>query len=194
MFRSRYFNQRSLSALYFDGAIPESTGTSAFFRARYFRPRYLAGQQMFQGVPPANEIAPVATSIAIEVLPSTVPRNTPVTIIAYVYDQFNKAMPNVRVDFNSTSPTVLSTPAHGFTDSMGRVVKVANTFASGTTNLYAAAGTLQAYTVVTVTLLSGGVTSSLTHGATIQVGNSGGGNPGPIRVKLTRRVRRWPTS
>lgn len=30
-------------------------------------------------------------------------------------------------------------------------------------------------------------------GATLQQGNAGGGSPGPIRIKLTRRVKRWPT-
>lgn len=191
MFRSRYFNQRSFGAYHFDGGLPVTPGRLGFFRSNSFTAKYFQTQQSSDLGGPGVTIRP--NSIAIEVLPTSVPRNTPVTVIAYVYDQFNKPMAGAQVTFGSSSPTVLSVPSTGSTDALGRVVRTANTFTTGTTNLSATVQGYTAYTTVTVTAATGGVTSALTHGATIQQGNAGGGSPGPIRVKLVRRVRRWPT-
>lgn len=194
MFRSRHFNQRHFSATYFDGAAPIVTGALSHFSQRHFLAKHFEGLQLFSSTPPGQpEIPLVVGSIAIEVAPSTVERGDPIVVIAYVYDQFNKAMSNVRVDFNSTNTAVLATPSHGFTDTLGRVVKVVGGSSAGTTNLYATASGYSAFTTVTITANVGGVTSTLTHGATIQPGNSGGGSPGPIKVKFTRRIRRWPS-
>ena len=190
MFRVRHFGQRTFSAFHFDGGVA-SDGVLGFFRSNHFAARHFDTQQSSDLNGPGITLTP--SSIAIEVLPSSVPRNTPVTVIAYVYDQFGKPMEGVSVIFNSSSPTVLSVPAPGATDSLGRVVKTANTFTTGSTNLSATVNGYTAYTTVTVTSATGGVSSNLTHGATIQPGNAGGGSPGPIRVKLTRRVKRWPT-
>lgn len=194
MIKSGYFKCRYLSSFHFEGSVPKDTGRAVYFNALNFRARFFSGLQYFSKIavaPPKPTLVP--TSIAIEVLPSTVARNTPVVIIAYVYDQYNKAMEGIRVDFSSSVPSVLGTPAHGFTDSMGRVVKVTNTVSPGVTNLSALAGDISAYTTVTVSSAGGGTTSTLTHGATIQVGSSGGGSAGPINVRLTRKINRWPT-
>lgn len=190
MFRARYYNQRAFSAYFFDGGL-STEGTANYFKARYYRPKYFTTLSSNEEGPPSVTL--VASSIAIEVLPSTVERNSPVTIIAYVYDQYNKPMEGVQVSFGSSVPSVLSIPAPGATDSLGRVVKTANTFTTGTTNLSATVGGYTAYTSVVVTSSSGGVVSNLSHGATIQPGNAGGGSPGPIRIKLVKRVKRWPT-
>lgn len=190
MFKSRHFNQRHFSAYFFDGGLPPSN-TLNHFRSKSFAARHftsLLSQEV--GLP---TVTLVPSSIAIEVLPNTVARNSPVTIIAYVYDQFNKPMVGVTVSFGSSVPAVLSIPAPGTTDSLGRAVKTANTFTTGTTNLSATVNGYTAYTTVVVTSAVGGVSSSLTHGATIQPGNAGGGSPGPIRVKLVKKVKRWPT-
>jgi hypothetical protein len=190
MFKSRHFGQRHFGARHFKGA-PTSGDGPEQFGANHFK----AGHFSFFRTKKAgvSGVTLVPSSIAIEVLPSSVPRNTPVTIIAYVYDQFNQPMEGVSVSFGSSVPTVLSIPASGATDSLGRVVKTANTFTTGTTNLSATVQGYTAYTTVTVTSAVGGVTSNLTHGATIQPGNAGGGSPGPIKVKLVKRVKRWPT-
>lgn len=194
MFRSRFFGQRYFSSNFHDGGIPVAKQNSSFFKSRFFGAKAISGSSYFSGLQPGIPEIPVTVgSIAIEVLPSSVPRNTPVTIIAYVYDNFNKPMEGVTVSFGSSSPSVLSTPAPGASDSLGRVVKTANTFTSGTTNLSATVNGYTAFTTVTVTAISGGTVSTLTHGATIQPGNAGGGSPGPIRVKLIKRVKRWPT-
>lgn len=190
MFRSRHFNQRHFSAYFFDGGLPPSN-TLSHFRSKSFAAKHFTFLQTQDVGLPSVTLVP--SSIAIEVLPNSVARNSPVTIIAYVYDQYNKPMVGVSVSFGSSSPTVLSIPAPGATDSLGRVVKTANTFTTGSTNLSATVNGYTAYTTVVVTSASGGVSSSLTHGATIQPGNAGGGNPGPIRVKLVKRVKRWPT-
>ena len=190
MFRARYFNQRFFSSYHFDGGL-SSEDTSAYFKARYFRAQSFTHFQSNEVGLPTVTLVP--SSIAIEVLPNTVARNSPVTIIAYVYDQFNKPMVGVTVSFGSSVPAVLSIPAPGTTDSLGRAVKTANTFTTGTTNLSATVNGYTAYTTVVVTSAVGGVSSSLTHGATIQPGNAGGGSPGPIRVKLVKKVKRWPT-
>lgn len=190
MFRSRHFNQRHLSAYFFDGGLPPSN-TLNHFRSKSFAAKHFTSLQTQDVGLPSVTLVP--SSIAIEVLPNSVARNSPVTIIAYVYDQYNKPMAGVSVSFGSSSPSVLSIPAPGATDSLGRVVKTANTFTTGSTNLSATVNGYTAYTTVVVTSASGGVSSSLTHGATIQPGNAGGGNPGPIRVKLVKRVKRWPT-
>lgn len=190
MFRSRHFNQRHFSAYFFDGGLPPSN-TLNHFRSKSFAAKHFTSLQTQDVGLPSVTLVP--SSIAIEVLPNSVARNSPVTIIAYVYDQYNKPMAGVSVSFGSSSPSVLSIPAPGATDSLGRVVKTANTFTTGSTNLSATVNGYTAYTTVVVTSASGGVSSSLTHGATIQPGNAGGGNPGPIRVKLVKRVKRWPT-
>lgn len=194
MFRSRYFGQRYFSSNYHDGGIPTAKTSSSFFKSNYFRSRSVSGSTFFSGLQPGIPTIPVSVgSIAIEVLPNSVARGSPVTVIAYVYDNFNKPMEGVTVFFNSSSPAVLSVPAPGASDSLGRVVKTANTFTTGTTNLSATVNGYTAYTTVVVTSAVGGVSSSLTHGATIQPGNAGGGSPGPIRVKLVKKVKRWPT-
>lgn len=190
MFRARYYNQRLFSSFFFDGGLPPE-GNSKYFRANNFLSQYFTALSSREQGPSGVTLVP--TSVAIEVMPSSVTRNTPVTVVAYVYDQFNKPMPGVSVSFASTVPAVLSVPAPGATDILGRAVKTANTFTTGTTNLSATVNGYTAYTTVVVTSAVGGVSSSLTHGATIQPGNAGGGSPGPIRVKLVKKVKRWPT-
>jgi len=194
MLKSGYFRARFLSSFHFEGGVPKETGQASFFRSQYFRPRVFSALQYFSKIavaPPKVTLEP--TSIAIEVIPSTVSRNSPIVVIAYVYDQYNKAMENIRIDFSSSSPLVLNTPSYGFSDSMGRVVKTTNTSSQGVTNLSAFAGDISAYVTVTVSSAGGGSTSTLTHGATIQAGSSGGGSAGPIRVSLSRKINRWPT-
>jgi len=190
MFKARFFGQRFFGARFFKGSQTDGDGAN-YFGANYFKAKFLNFNRTLRLGGSGVTITP--SSIAIEVLPSSVPRNTPVTVIAYVYDQYNQPMEGVNIAFGSSVPAVLSVPAPGSTDSLGRVVKTANTFSTGSTNLSATANGYTAYTTVTVTSAVGGVTSNLTHGATIQPGNAGGGSPGPIRVKLTRRVKRWPT-
>ncbi len=194
MFKSRFFGQRFFSSNFFDGGIPVEKRSSSYFRARFFGAKAISGSTFFSGLQPGIPEIPVQVgSIAIEVLPSTVSRGAPVTIIAYVYDNFNKPMPGVAVSFASSVPSVLSVPPNTATDTLGRAVQTANTFTSGVTNLSAIVGAFTAFTTVTVSSATGGITSNLTHGATIQPGNYGGGSPGPIRVKLIKRVKRWPT-
>lgn len=49
------------------------------------------------------------------------------------------------------------------------------------------------YFTITVLPVSVVTPAPLIIGATLQAGNSGGGSPGPIKIKLTKKVKRWPT-
>lgn len=53
-------------------------------------------------------------------------------------------------------------------------------------------GTAVPFTITVLPSQSVPVTPTIT-GATLQQGNAGGGSPGPIWIKLTKRVKRWPT-
>ncbi len=193
MFKAGYFNSRFLGTRYFKSG-PISVGEKEYFGQNYFKSRFFGipyFSRLYEGevVPPTL----VVTSLALEVLPSTVPVGGSVVVVAYVYDQFNRPMAGATVSFNSTNPAVISTPTPGVTDSLGRVVKNVNVSSGGVSDMYATVDGYSAYTTITVSTSIGPTPSTLTHGATIQMGSAGGGMAGPIRVKLTRRVLRWPT-
>lgn len=190
MYKSPYFNSRFLNAYYLNGGLPYSSEVD-YFNGNYFGADYFKDQ--FFGHLEGNQLTPVyVTSIAIQVSPSTVTRNSAVTITAFVYDQFNKPMQDIRVDFQSSNAAVLTSPSYRFTDTLGKAVQTAVVGSAGTANITAIVEGLSAFTAVTVTSVVGGTTYTLTHGATIQQGSAGGGSPGPIGIKFSRR-RRWPT-
>jgi hypothetical protein len=194
MFRAGFFNSRFLSTRYFKSSPSTAAGEKEYFSQNYFKSRLFGipyFSRLYEGV-----VAPptlVVTSLAIEVLPSTVPVGGLVVVVAYVYDQFNRPMAGATVTFNSTNPAVIATPDTGVTDSLGRVVKNVYVSSGGVSNMYATVSGYSAYTTITVTSNPGPNPITLTHGATIQVGSSGGGVQGPIRVRMSRRVIRWPT-
>lgn len=189
MFKPKYFGQRFFSTYMFEGGIP-ATGTASSLAQRYFKADYFNTQTSNKEGPFTETLVP--SSIAISVSPMSVSRNTPITITVFVYDQFSKPMPGVAVDFASSFSGVLSVPSIGTTNAQGRLVTTANTYTTGNTLLSASTNGYFAATVVTVTGTSGGVQSTLTHGATIQVG-SGGGGTSPIGFKYTKKVKSWPT-
>lgn len=54
------------------------------------------------------------------------------------------------------------------------------------------AGVTMYFTITVLPVQTVPVTPTIV-GATLRPGNAGGGSPGPIRIKLTKRVKRWPT-
>lgn len=193
MFSPRHFNTRHLRSFHFNGGPPSTISEKNHFSPKFLGAKSFTGLQHFaRRASAVRPIAVVPSSIAIQVTPNTVNRNDTVTVKAYVYDQFGKPMKGVRVVFTSTNPTVLSVPAPGDTNDEGYVEKSVLTYTTGTTSLYAAVDGLFAFTSVVVESAQGGVSSSLTHGATIQIGSSGGGMGGNIAWRHSTG-RRWPT-
>lgn len=191
--RIPHFNQRHFGAYHFNGGLPLTEESLDYFEALHLNALHFSGLQHFSALGQVSGIITIPRSIDIQISPSTVPRNNRVTITAFVYDQFNKPLQGVRVNFLSSDSSVISTPSHVFTGPDGTGTQTTLVGSTGTANLFANVENLSAYTSVTVTAAIGGVTSTLTHGATIQMGNAGGGSPGPIKIKFMRQTRRWPT-
>jgi hypothetical protein len=195
MYTTGYFNSRFLNAYYFNGGSVLPEVEKEYFSQNTFRSKYW-GLQHFSRMPPSPAIPVEITvgSIALEILPNTANQGETVTVIAYVYDNFNKAMPIRQVTFASSNTSILTAPAPGFTDTLGRVVRTLVVGQAGTTTLTAYVEGFSAFTSITVTAVSvGSPAVTITQGATIQAGSSGGGTPGPIRVVMRRQIKRWPT-
>ena len=195
MFKAKYFNARFLRARHFTGGAPTLIGEKEYFSASYFRARTF-GSPFFSGIPVnPPEIELIVGSIALEIVPNTLRTGDPAVVLVYVYDQFGQKLPNKQVTFTSSNTNVLNTPTSGFSDTLGRLAKPVSVGVTGSTTLTASSGGYSAYIVVYVSSTPGGPTTTLTHGATIQVGSPGGG-VGNVSHNLSfyrQSKRRWPT-
>lgn len=208
MFSSRFFNSRHLSAYYFDGGPPILQGEKKYFFPNYFKGRFFSGAQHFSSLPSGPPQIPVfASSIAISVatgipfFPNVARLGSLVDAIVFVYDQFNKPMPNTLVTFESSNSNVVVPPIAAYTDGQGILRRKVYIAGAGMATLTARVAVNEGQSIMTTWILHVlalpvlNPAANLTHGATIQQGSSGGGTGSMVRGmgRFSHKGRKWPT-